>query len=367
MRTAVIIPAYNEADALPGVLAALEAHVPDHDVVVVDDGSTDRTANVARAGGATCLRLPFNLGIGGALRLGFRYAVEQGYDRAYQFDADGQHDASQVSALLAGLQDADMVIGTRFGGDDGYRVGRSRGLAGTAPTHGGPDLWPAVHRHLVGLSGLPPSGTGVLRYRVPGGVHGVSGGPRIGRPPGLRRQGSSRGHARPVGRKGLHPESAIGLPLRPPPDRPPCRRSGPRTTPDGSLVTVETHALLATLTVLAVAVIVRLVRRQVLKAKYTVLWLTVGLVLAITASVPTLLDRVADLLGIWYQPTLFLLLAIGFLLLLSMHFSYEMSRMEKRIRALAEELALLRGPGDDPADHDRSHEEGGPAGEHPGA
>ena len=64
-------------------------------------------------------------------------------------------------------------------------------------------------------------------------------------------------------------------------------------------MTVETHALLATLTVLAVAVIVRLVRRQVLKAKYTVLWLTVGLVLAITASVPTLLDRVADLLGIW--------------------------------------------------------------------
>ncbi len=132
-------------------------------------------------------------------------------------------------------------------------------------------------------------------------------------------------------------------------------------------MTVETHALLATLTVLAVAVIVRLVRRQVLKAKYTVLWLTVGLVLAITASVPTLLDRVADLLGIWYQPTLFLLLAIGFLLLLSMHFSYEMSRMEKRIRALAEELALLRGPGDDPAGHDRSHEGDGPAGKHPGA
>ena len=132
-------------------------------------------------------------------------------------------------------------------------------------------------------------------------------------------------------------------------------------------MTVETHALLATLTVLAVAVIVRLVRRQVLKAKYTVLWLTVGLVLASTASGPTLLDRVADLRGIWYQPTLFLLLAIGFLLLLSMHFSYEMARMEKRIRALAEELALLRGPGDSPPAHDRNHEEDGPAGAHPGA
>jgi len=132
-------------------------------------------------------------------------------------------------------------------------------------------------------------------------------------------------------------------------------------------MTVETHALLATLTVLAVAVIVRLVRRQVLKAKYTVLWLTVGLVLAITASVPTLLDRVADLLGIWYQPTLFLLLAIGFLLLLSMHFSYEMSRMEKRIRALAEELALLRGPNDSPTGHGQSHERGNLEEGHPEA
>ena len=111
-------------------------------------------------------------------------------------------------------------------------------------------------------------------------------------------------------------------------------------------MTVQTHALLAGLTVIAVAIIARLVRRQVLKAKYTVLWLTVGLVLAVTASVPTLLDRAADRLGIWYQPTLFLLLAIGFLLLLTMHFSYELSRMEKRIRALAEELALLKGSDD---------------------
>ena len=95
---------------------------------------------------------------------------------------------------------------------------------------------------------------------------------------------------------------------------------------------------------MAVLVIIRLVRRGSLKAKYSVLWLTVGLVLAVAASVPTLLDRLADRLGIWYQPTLFLLLAIGFLLLVAMHFSYELSRLEKRVRALAEELALLRGP-----------------------
>jgi len=109
-------------------------------------------------------------------------------------------------------------------------------------------------------------------------------------------------------------------------------------------MTVETHAVVAVLTVLAVVVIVRMVRRGVLKAKYTVLWLTVGLVLAVSASVPTVLDRVAERLGIWYQPTLFLLLAIGFLLLVAMHFSYELSRLERRVRSLAEELSLLRGP-----------------------
>ena len=129
MRTAVIIPAFNEVDALPAVLADLAAHVPDHYVIVVDDGSNDGTHLAAVDGGATCLRLPFNLGIGGALRLGFRHAVREGYDRAYQFDADGQHDATQITALLTALDDADMVIGSRFADDGGYQVGRSRGVA----------------------------------------------------------------------------------------------------------------------------------------------------------------------------------------------------------------------------------------------
>jgi glycosyltransferase involved in cell wall biosynthesis len=129
MRTAVIIPAFNEADALPAVLADLAAHVPDHDIIVIDDGSVDSTHLAALSGGVTCLRLPFNLGIGGALRLGFRHVVQEGYDQAYQFDADGQHDATQIPALLAALGEADMVIGSRFVDNQGYRVGRSRGIA----------------------------------------------------------------------------------------------------------------------------------------------------------------------------------------------------------------------------------------------
>lgn len=122
----MIIPALNEADTLPSVLHDLRDAAPQCDVLVVDDGSTDATAAVARAAGATVAVLPFNLGIGGALRTGFRYAVEHDYDAAVQLDADGQHDPAQIPVLLAGLAQADFVIGSRFGGSDNYEVGRTR-------------------------------------------------------------------------------------------------------------------------------------------------------------------------------------------------------------------------------------------------
>ena len=102
-RVIVIMPAFNEQEALPSTLAGLLSTSLPLDIVVIDDGSTDDTAAIARANGAVCLQLPFNLGIGGALRTGFRYAVELGYQRGIQFDADGQHDASQIEALLAPL------------------------------------------------------------------------------------------------------------------------------------------------------------------------------------------------------------------------------------------------------------------------
>lgn len=129
-RTAIVIPAFNEEESLPLVLKTLSEQVPDYDVVVVDDGSADRTSQVAQEAGVVCLRLPFNLGIGGALRSGFRFAAENGYERAVQFDADGQHDADQIERLLAGLDEgADMVIGSRFAGEGDYKVGFARGSA----------------------------------------------------------------------------------------------------------------------------------------------------------------------------------------------------------------------------------------------
>src|SRR5437764_3989316 len=86
-----VVPAYNEEESLGSVLAGLKEHAPELDVVVVDDGSTDNTSRLARAHGVSVLRHPFNLGIGGAVQSGFRYALENGYDYCVQIDGDGQH------------------------------------------------------------------------------------------------------------------------------------------------------------------------------------------------------------------------------------------------------------------------------------
>ncbi len=124
----VIIPAFNESEALPEVLADLRRVLPGIDVVVVDDGSADETARVAAlVPGVTVLRLPFNLGIGSALRTGFRYAVAEDYQRAVQLDADGQHDPAEIPRLLEALDGADFVIGSRFStGSTTYEVGHTR-------------------------------------------------------------------------------------------------------------------------------------------------------------------------------------------------------------------------------------------------
>jgi len=126
--TLVIIPAYDEEAALPSTLDELATVRPDLDVLVVSDGSRDKTAALARAAGVAVVELPFNLGIGGALQTGFRYAVRHGYERAVQFDADGQHDPREIAELEAGLDDgAALVVGSRFGdGTVEYRVGPAR-------------------------------------------------------------------------------------------------------------------------------------------------------------------------------------------------------------------------------------------------
>jgi glycosyltransferase involved in cell wall biosynthesis len=122
MKGLLIIPAYNEERAIGNVIEDIKTHYPGADIVVVNDGSPDSTADVARAHGAGVIDLPHNLGIGGAMQTGYKHAMAEGYDIAIQFDGDGQHRADQIEELVKPLLDgdADMVIGSRFLGEKGY-------------------------------------------------------------------------------------------------------------------------------------------------------------------------------------------------------------------------------------------------------
>lgn len=123
-RLLVVIPAYNEQEALPSVVAEVRRELPSADLVVVNDGSLDDTGSVARAAGAAVLDLPINLGVGGAMRAGFRFARQRGYDTVVQIDGDGQHDPASVTQLLQAQAEtgADIVIGARFAGEGDYEV-----------------------------------------------------------------------------------------------------------------------------------------------------------------------------------------------------------------------------------------------------
>jgi glycosyltransferase involved in cell wall biosynthesis len=128
-RSLAVVPAYNEADTVASVVASLHRAAPDFDVVVVDDGSTDATARQAEDAGAEVLRMPFNLGIGGAVQAGFTYALENDYDFMVQVDGDGQHDPDEIVTLQAAMTqspDMDMICGSRFATDTGYIAPVSR-------------------------------------------------------------------------------------------------------------------------------------------------------------------------------------------------------------------------------------------------
>ena len=129
-RIVVIIPAYNEEKTVGEVVRRVKALGQGFDVVVINDSSRDRTAQSAEAAGATVIELPYNLGIGGAVQTGFKYAVMKGYDGCVQVDGDGQHPPEEITKLVEPLfaDGHDIVIGSRFKGRTNYRIPVMRAL-----------------------------------------------------------------------------------------------------------------------------------------------------------------------------------------------------------------------------------------------
>jgi glycosyltransferase involved in cell wall biosynthesis len=149
-----IVPAYNEAASIGRVVGELRNRAAEFDVLVIDDGSTDDTAECASAAGAQVLRHPFNLGIGGAVQTGYQYALERDYDTAVQVDGDGQHDPACVHELLRHLRshpELDMVTGSRFLAVDGD------GYRSSAPRRIGIRLFSAILSKVVGQRVTDPT------------------------------------------------------------------------------------------------------------------------------------------------------------------------------------------------------------------
>lgn len=121
IKKLIIIPAYNEEKSILKVIENIKTHAPDFDYIVIDDCSEDRTAEVCKKNNVNILSLPINLGIGGAMQTGYKYAEFKGYDCAVQIDGDGQHDAAFVGEMVEKLKDHDLVIGSRYIDRQGFQ------------------------------------------------------------------------------------------------------------------------------------------------------------------------------------------------------------------------------------------------------
>ena len=128
MKKLVVIPAYNESENIVNTVKDILDNAPDYDYVVINDCSTDNTLEVLKSNNINYLNLPINLGIGGAVQTGYKYALENDYDYVVQFDGDGQHDAKSLKTMEKELENesADMVIGSRFINNQGFQSSRMR-------------------------------------------------------------------------------------------------------------------------------------------------------------------------------------------------------------------------------------------------
>ena len=124
VKTLVFIPAWNEEDSIEASIADAKQHLPAARILVIDDGSSDRTASRARQAGALVASHPFNQGVGAAHQTGYIYAIANGFEACGQMDGDGQHPAAELARLVAEIEkgDVDLVVGSRFAEASGYRA-----------------------------------------------------------------------------------------------------------------------------------------------------------------------------------------------------------------------------------------------------
>lgn len=121
-KSLIVIPALNEEATIESVISKVKQEIPDATCLVVNDGSKDNTSRIAKSAGAVVADLPYNLGVGGAMRLGFKYASQFGFESVVQVDADGQHDPKDAKKLIEALSASDLVLGSRFVGTVSYEV-----------------------------------------------------------------------------------------------------------------------------------------------------------------------------------------------------------------------------------------------------
>lgn len=125
----VAIPALNEEATIGKVIDEVQSEYPSIKILVVNDGSSDRTSEIARKSGASVLEIPFNVGVGGAMRAAFQYGLENHFDFVLQFDGDGQHDFRSIDALVSNAESADIIIGSRFNAMSQFEMGIVRRFA----------------------------------------------------------------------------------------------------------------------------------------------------------------------------------------------------------------------------------------------
>ena len=344
-RKIAIVPARNEKGAIGDVVREIRDFDPDLDVLVIDDGSTDETAELAAAAGAIVLRLPFNLGIGGAVQTGFKYAVEHRYELAVRLDGDGQHDPAELPKLMGPLLrgEADIVVGSRFADPDpAYRPPLARRL--------GIGFFAAVVSLLVrqrvtdttsGFQALNERGIRAVRRRLPARLPG-GGGDGDGRAAPAAAPGGARPDARTRARAFvdhrcpldvLHGEGAARARRR---DVPAHVTRTKRMTP----FRVSLFATIASL--LLILVVFELIRSRRLRERYALLWLLTGVVLLVLSAWRGGLNTIAGWVGIsTYPPAVLFAIGTLFILLVLLHYSTVISKLSDQNVILAQRLALL--------------------------